>query len=106
MYQSINESEFRSAFHSMGRGGQFSYEGLTILFEGLEQYEQDTGEEIELDVIALCCDYSELSEQEIRDSYGDMIEEDENVELFLLDNTYLLGSHEKNGIKYFIFQQF
>lgn len=106
MYQSINESEFRSAFHSMGRGGQFSYEGLTILFEGLEQYEQDTGEEIELDVIALCCDYSELSEQEIRDSYGDMIEKDENVEMFLLDNTYLLGSHEKDGIKYFIFQQF
>jgi hypothetical protein len=106
MYQSINEYDFRNAFHNMGRGEQFSYEGLTILFEGLEQYEQDTGEEIELDVIALCCDYSELSEQEIRDSYGDMIEKDENVELFLLDNTYLLGSHEKDGIKYFIFQQF
>ena len=106
MYQSINESEFRSAFHSMGRGKQFSYEGLSILFEGLEQYEQDTGEEIKLDVIALCCDYSELSEQEIRDSYGDMIEKDENLEVFLLDNTYLLGSHEKDGIKYFIFQQF
>jgi hypothetical protein len=106
MYQSINESEFRSAFHSMGRGEQFSYEGLTILFEGLEQYEQDTGEEIELDVIALCCEYSELSESEIKDTYGDMIGKDDAVEEFLNDNTWVLGSHEVEGIKHFIFQQF
>jgi len=106
MYQSINESEFRSAFHSCGRGKQFSYEGLTILFEGLEQYEIDTGEDIELDVIALCCEYSELSEQEIRDSYGDMIEKEESVEMFLLDNSYLMGSHKIDGIKHYIFKQF
>ena len=106
MYQSINESEFRSAFHSCGRGEQFSYEGLTILFEGLEQYEQDTGEEIELDVIALCCEYSELSESEIKDSYAYMMDKGETLEEFLSDNTYVLGSHETKGIKYFIFQQF
>lgn len=106
MYQSINESEFRSAFHSMGRGGQFSYEGLTILFEGLEQYEQDTGEEIELDVIALCCEYSELSESEIKDCYAYMMDKGETLEEFLSDHTYVLGSHEKDGTKYYIFQQF
>lgn len=106
MYQSINEYDFRNAFHNMGRGKQFSYEGLTILFNGLEQYEQDTGEEIELDVIALCCEYSELSEKEIKQSYSHMIEENDNIEMFLLDNTYLLGSHETDGIKYYIFQQF
>lgn len=106
MYQSINESEFRSAFHSMGRGGQFSYEGLTILFEGLEQYEQDTGEEIELDVIALCCDYSELSESEIKDCYAYMMDKGETLEEFLSDHTHILGSHEKDGVKYYVFQQF
>jgi hypothetical protein len=106
MYQSINESEFRSAFHSCGRGKQFSYEGLTILFEGLEQYEIDTGEDIELDVIALCCDYSELSESEIKDSYAYMMDKGETLEEFLSDNTYVLGSHETDGIKYYVFQQF
>jgi hypothetical protein len=106
MYQTINEYQFRDAFHSCGRGKQFSYEGLTILFEGLEQYEVDTGEEVELDVIALCCDFSELSESEIKDAYGDMIGKDDDVEDFLRDNTMILGSHETDGIKHFIFQQF
>jgi len=112
MYQTINESEFRSAFHSCGRGEQFSYEGLTILFEGLEQYEVDNAEPFELDVIALCCDFSELTEEEIQRQYG--IEhdiEDESdlakaVESYLNDNTWVLGSHEKDGMKHYIFQQF
>jgi len=29
MKQSINEHKFRDAFHKMGRGEQFSYDGLT-----------------------------------------------------------------------------
>jgi hypothetical protein len=106
MYQSINESEFRTAFHSCGRGKQFSYDGLTILFEGLEEYETNIGEEIELDVIALCCEYSELSESEVKDAYGDMIGKDDEVRGFLRENTMLLGTHEKDGIEHFVFQQF
>lgn len=106
MYQTINEYDFRTAFHNMGRGEQFSYEGLAILYESLEQYEVDTGEDVELDVVALCCDFSELSEQEVRDTYGDMIGDSEEVEDFLRDNTWLLGSHEVDGVKHFIFQQF
>lgn len=103
MYQSINLSEFRTAFHNMGRGDQFSYEGLEILFESLENTD---GEEMELDVIAFCCDYSEDSEDIIRSSYSHMLEEDDDIEEFLNDNTWVLGSHEKNGSKYFIYQQF
>ena len=34
-------------------------QGLNALFEHLEQIEEDTGEEMELDVITLCCDFSE-----------------------------------------------
>jgi hypothetical protein len=106
MYQTINEYDFRNAFHDMGRGEQFSYEGLTILFDALEQYEVDNGEPFELDVIALCCDFSELSEKEVRDTYGDMIDEADEVEEFLHDNTWVLGSYEVDGVKQFIFQQF
>jgi hypothetical protein len=54
-------SEFRDEFHRMGRGSQFSYDGLAVLFEHIEDYEQDTGEEWELDVIALCCEFTEYS---------------------------------------------
>ena len=51
--------QFRDAFRECGRSDQFSYEGLEALFEYLEAWEEDCGEEIELDVIGLCCDYSE-----------------------------------------------
>ena len=39
----------------------FTYEGKRALFDYLENLEEDTGTEIELDTIALCCEYSEYS---------------------------------------------
>ncbi len=57
MKSTVSLSDFRDAFQV--RKENFSYEGLEALFNYLESYEEDTGEEIELDVIALCCDYTE-----------------------------------------------
>ena len=72
MKQSINEYQFRDAFHKMGRGEQFSYAGLSALYDYLEELYADTGEEIELDVIALCCEYAEYdSLAEFREDYGE-----------------------------------
>ena len=59
MKQTVNSSDFVDAFRTHNRMDQFSYEGLKALFEYLERYEEDTGEETELDVIAICCDFSE-----------------------------------------------
>ena len=59
MKQTIDCYQFRNAFERMGRKDQFSYDGLSALFDYLEEMEDGTGEEMELDVIALCCDYSE-----------------------------------------------
>lgn len=61
MKQTITFQDFRDAFRNYNRKDNFSYEGLEALFEYLEQYEQDSGQELELDVIALCCDYNEDS---------------------------------------------
>jgi hypothetical protein len=57
------------------RGGQyknnFSYEGLKALFEYFENYEEETGEEIELDVVAIACDWTEYeSLEEIKENYS------------------------------------
>jgi hypothetical protein len=106
MYQDINEYSFRDAFKRMGREDQFSYEGLGILFNELEQYEVDTGEKIELDVIGLCCDFSEHSEDEIKQYYSLDEEEEEDIDDYLNQNTWVLGMHEKDGKKYFIYRQF
>lgn len=40
---------------------RWSYNGSLALAEYLEQYEEDTGEEMELDVCAIRCDWSEYS---------------------------------------------
>jgi len=59
MKKTIGQYEFTESFKNAGRGEQFSYEGLKALFEYLEELEESCGEEIELDVISLCCDYCE-----------------------------------------------
>ena len=64
MIATINKYEFRDAFNKMGRGEQFSHFGLIALFDYLEMLEDDIGEPIELDVIALCCEYSEYGDLE------------------------------------------
>ena len=66
MIQTINLSDFRAAFHSMGRKDQFSYEGLGALFNYLEDIDPD----FDLDVIALCCEFSEDTVQDIAEHYG------------------------------------
>lgn len=73
MKQSVNFSTFQLAFESL-RPENFSYEGLTILFDYLEEFENDTGEELELDVIALCCDFAEDTPAEIARAYDYDIE--------------------------------
>tara|TARA_R110000751_G_scaffold191952_1_gene297546 strand:+ start:165 stop:446 length:282 start_codon:yes stop_codon:yes gene_type:complete len=90
--------DFEMAFKRYEREN-FSYDGLKALFEYLEEYEEGTGEEIELDVIALCCEYAEYdSLKEYNDDYGtkygeiDLIQDDtmlikiEGTERFITQN--------------------
>ena len=58
MKQSITFSGFVDSFRAHGRYDQFGYEGLRILFDYFEEYEESTGNDMELDVIAICCEYS------------------------------------------------
>jgi len=111
MKQTINLFDFRRAFkdHDLDN---FTYEGLNLLFEHLEGFERDTGEEFELDVIALCCEFSEMSLSELLESYGitdEKLTDDNEAELlglatnYLSDNTLLCGVTENNN---FLFQDF
>lgn len=70
MKQTIDLYQFRRAFEFQGRADNFSYEGQKLLFDYLEQLEDDTGETIELDIIALCCGYSEDTFAEVASSYS------------------------------------
>jgi len=71
MKQSVDLHTFRESFRTMGRQDQFSWAGLEALFNYLEELEDSIGEEVELDVIALCCDFSEYdSACEAAQEYG------------------------------------
>lgn len=70
MIQSITFCQFCDAFRDAGRADNFTYEGKKVLFEYLEMLEDDCDTSIELDVIALCCDFSEYDEEELQNDYG------------------------------------
>jgi|TARA_Y100000034_G_C6857673_1_gene390002 hypothetical protein len=99
MKQSVNMYQFERAFKNMDRGEQFSYDGLKALYEYLVEYEEDTGTEVELDVIALCCEYAEYdSLEEFQADYGEKYESIEDIS----DETALIPIDDNA----FIIQQF
>jgi len=96
--QITNSQQFTDAFQRFGRGEQFTPSGFSVLFKYLEESEQD----IELDVIALCCDYTETSIEELLNEHeidveGLSFEEDYDdikdlVEEYLKEHTTVVGS--------------
>ena len=92
--QELNKSWFIDRFNEMGRSDNFSYEALETLYDYYEEYSQQTGEDYHLDVIAICCDWSEDSYADIINNYGldiDDCEDEEDVdtvvEEYLEENT-------------------
>lgn len=85
MYQTVSQYDFIQAFNRL-RPDNFSYEGLAALFDYLE------ADDIELDIIGICCDFTEYkSFEEIQEDYQSIKTIDD-----LLDNTIVLDF--KGGI--------
>ena len=92
MIQTITKSDFTSAFHKMGRGNNFTYEGLNALYDYLEDLGDDIGEQIELDVIAFCCEYAEYEsleefQEDYRDEYQSIEEIEQSTTVIMIDDT-------------------
>ena len=91
MIQTINEYQFADAFNKI-RPDNFTYRGLIALYNYFEQYEEDTGEQIELDVIAICCDYYEYEDLKyFQEDYSEDYESIEDIEqattVIMIDDT-------------------
>ena len=104
MKTTVYFSEFCDYFNKI-RPDNFSYQGLRILFDYLEEVENSCGEESELDVIGLCCDFSESTWQTIAADYSIEIDETENddeqkvqVLDFLADHGHLIGETDHSII--------
>lgn len=98
MYTRISKYDFMEAFRNMDRYDQFGYEALSALFDYIEDVEQDTGVEIDLDVVAICCDYTVSTLKEVRDAYD--LDEDVDVLEYLMDNTVVVATLPDGSILY------
>lgn len=70
MKKTISSWDFVKAFRDYDRDKNFSNEGLHTLFDYFEQLEEDCGYEMELDVIAICCDWTEYNNDELIFDYS------------------------------------
>jgi hypothetical protein len=67
LYVNVNFSAFVDAFVRADRGTQFSYEALRALYTYLqEEVELD----IELDIIAICCEFAETTLSDFFEEYS------------------------------------
>ena len=74
MKQTVDKYDFCEAFRKI-RPDNFSYDGLGALFDYLTDYEANSGEDMELDVIAFCCDFTEYENlAEFQANYGEEYE--------------------------------
>jgi len=97
-YQTINIHDFRQAFYAMDREDNFSYEAL----EALYNYYEEVAIDIELDVIAICCEWCEYTEEELITDYQQ--DDDDDLEAildYLNDNTFVIELNNS-----YLFQQF
>lgn len=98
MIKHITFSEFCDSFSDTYKDN-FSYDGKRALFDYLNQMEEDTGEQMELDTVCLCCDYTEYENFEaLQKDYTD-IKSMEDLE----SETSVIKIEGKDG---FIIQQF
>lgn len=97
--QTLDKYQFEQAFKAI-RPDNFSYQGLSVLFDYFEEASEAMSEPFELDVIAICCDWCESDWKTIAQDYRidlsdvDTSEGDEEaiqtVYEYLSDNTQVL----------------
>ena len=112
MKQTINLYDFRTAFFIKGRKDSFSYGGLEVLFDYLEELEQAAGEELEVDVISLCGEFTESTIDYLISAYDIDVsdcdpDDDEAIEETVLEymeyNTSVCGETSDGSVVYALF---
>ena len=104
LIQTVSANDLYHLACKMNRGENFGYNGWRAIGDYLESLSDDLGEDVEIDIISICCDYS--MEESIEDvfmefshehgidlptmeEWGDMDDEErlETIEKFLQKST-------------------
>ena len=90
MYKTLTTSQVVDALRD-DSSACWSYAGAEALAEYLEDIEEGAGEEMELDVVAIRCDFAEYASaaEAIRDYCGDEMDEEEALD-YLRERTLVV----------------
>lgn len=108
LINTVNPSELYHMACRMDRGDSFGYNGWRAIGEYLEELSDGMGEDVEVDIVGICCDYSmaestsdwwqEYGEYSAIDAeeWGNMDEEEklEAIRDYLQDNTSVVICEE------------
>ena len=95
--------ELQTEFNRYDRSENLTPAGVRVLFDYLEEISEGSGEDIKLDIIGLCCEYSEDTFENIAanyridltERYGESVKDDEEIKRIVLDylndNTVVCG---------------
>tara|TARA_R110002074_G_scaffold256453_1_gene428847 strand:- start:459 stop:755 length:297 start_codon:yes stop_codon:yes gene_type:complete len=98
MIETVTRGTFLDWFREH-RPNNFTLYGKNALFDYFEEYEEDTGEKIEFDPIAICCDYTEYENLE---EYNENYEPVKNINE-IRELTTVIRTDSKEG---FIIQNY
>lgn len=115
LFMRMDAEDLQNQFDAYNRGDQFSREGIRQLFTYLDEMAENDDRNIELDVIALCCEYTESTTADVisdydvplpdydayfydgeHDAEGYEAAKEENVRDYLEQNTRLISQHQDN----------
>lgn len=107
LIEKISSSDLYHMACRIDRGHNFGYDGWLEIGDYLEQLSDDLGEDIEVDIVGICCEYSMIEsvqefwdEQELPtvsdDEWHDMDDEEklEAIENYLQENTSVVTCQE------------
>lgn len=90
IYKSLTINEIANRLRQ-DDNANWSYEGSIAMAEWLEKYVNDTGEPMELDVVAIRCDFNEYADYEdIFNEYSNLFDTVEDCKKNLKDHTLVI----------------
>ena len=96
MYTRVTEDNFRNTFLTSDYKNNFSYDGLTALYNYFEELEDDIGQTIEFDLVGIAGEYSELTIDELRDNY--FIDKNIDVIEYLQEHTQVIEIEDSDRV--------
>ena len=85
MKKTISHYDWMREWDESYRAGQFSRKALSALWDYYEDWENDAGEELELDIVAVCCEFSEYeSIEDYNKQNNDTAEDWNDIDIFTI----------------------